>query len=536
MDSHPDAARGISTTDRRALFWACFTAIAATAAVFAVRGQVIGDWARDFGLTETQKGEILGVGLWPFAAAIVLVSLVADRIGYGKCLAFAFFCHMTSTLLLLFAKGYWWLYAGTFLVSIGNGSAQAIVDPLVASMYRHNKTSWLNILHASWPAGMVAGGIAGIALGVGGGLDWRWRIGMLLVPIALYGVLMLGRHFPVHERIEAGVSDHDMFRETGGIGLFLVLVFLFGEFARLLHLPWYVGTIAALVCAAAFGVYTRSVGQPMFLFLLVLMIPLATTELGTDSWITSLMEVPMKALSLNAGWVLIYTSLIMMILRFSAAPLVRWLSPLGILIASCVLATAGLIALSKATGLAILAAATLYGVGKSYLWPTVLGIVAERFPKGGALSLNAASAVGMMSVGVMGTVFLGLIQDRAIETRLRAESPALYYQVVSTKDSVLGSYRAVDPQRAATLAQADQETLADLTATASKGALATTAVFPATMLVAYLGLFLFFRARGGYRAIALNNPNEKPGAPAGSILNPADRGGAVRQPGKSSNP
>jgi MFS family permease len=342
MESNAAAAPGISNSDRRALFWACFTAIAATAAVFAVRGQVIGDWAREFGLTETQKGEILGVGLWPFAAAIVLVSMVADRIGYGKCLAFAFICHVGSTVLLLFAKGYWWLYAGTFLVSIGNGAAQAIADPVVASMYRHNKTTWLNILHASWPAGMVAGGLAAIALSSGQGLDWRWRIGMLLLPILLYGVLMLGHKFPVHERIEAGVSDREMFRETGAIGMFLVLVFLFGEFGRLLDQPWYAGVIASAICAATFGFYTRSLGRPMFLFLLVLMVPLATTELGTDSWITSLMETPMKAMALNAGWVLVYTSFIMMILRFCAAPVVKLLSPIGLLVVSCVLAAAGL--------------------------------------------------------------------------------------------------------------------------------------------------------------------------------------------------
>lgn len=510
----------ISTGDRRALFWACFTAIAATAAIFAVRGQVIGDWAREFGLTETQKGEILGVGLWPFAAAIVLVSMVADRIGYGKCLFFAFVCHVASTAILLFAKGYWWLYAGTFIVSVGNGAAQAIADPVVASMYRHNKTTWLNILHASWPAGMVAGGIAGIALGAGGGLDWRWRIGMLLIPIVLYGILMLGHRFPVHERIEAGVSDREMFRETGGIGLFLVLVFLFGEFGRLLALPWYAGPAAALVCAGAFGVAIRSAGRPMFLFLLLLMLPLATTELGTDSWITSLMEGPMKAMALNAGWVLVYTSLIMMILRFCAAPVVKALTPLGVLIASCVLAVIGLVALSRASGMAILLAATLYGIGKTYLWPTMLGIVAERFPKGGALSLNATSAVGMMSVGVMGTVFLGLIQDRAVETRLLAEQPALHGQVIASKQSVLGGYQAVDPEKVKTLAEADQAAIQKLTGEASKGALATTAVFPAAMFAGYVGLFLVFRARGGYRAIALTDH-----APDGTTP------GTPRQPG-----
>lgn len=504
-----DSSSTVSTADRRALFWACFMAIAATAAIFAVRGQVIGDWAHEFGLTETQKGEILGVGLWPFAAAIVLVSLVADRIGYGKCLFFAFSCHVASTVLLLFAKGYWGLYAGTFLASLGNGSAQAIADPLVASLYRHNKTTWLNILHASWPAGMVAGGIAGIALGVGGGLDWRWRIGMLLVPIVLYGILMLGHRFPVHERIEAGVSDREMFRETGAIGLLLVLVFLFGEFGRLLALPWYAGVLAALGCAGAFGAFTRSLGRPMFLFLLLLMIPLATTELGTDSWITSLMEGPMKAMALNAGWVLVYTSLIMMILRFSAAPVVKLLTPLGVLIVSCALAAAGLVALSHATGMAILLAATLYGCGKSYLWPTMLGIVAERFPKGGALAMNATSAVGMMSVGIVGTVFLGLIQDRAVETRLQAEQPALHQQVIISKHSVLGDYQAVDPDKVKHLDAAQQATIQELTGTASKQALTTTAIFPAALFVAYAGLFLIFRSRGGYRAVALAPPPTK---------------------------
>jgi hypothetical protein len=190
---------------------------------------------------------------------------------------------------------------------------------------------------------------------------------------------------------------------------------------------------------------------------------------------------------------------------------------------SCLLATAGLVALSKATGMAILAAATLYGIGKSYLWPTVLGIVAERFPKGGALSLNAASAVGMMSVGVMGTVFLGLIQDRAIETRLLHDNPALHEQVVSSKKSVLGSYQAVDPARVQSLAPSDQNALHEMTAAASKGALATTAIFPAAMLVAYLGLFLVFRARGGYRAIALGS----------TAVDPAAQGTNTRHSGQS---
>jgi len=163
----------------------------------------------------------------------------------------------------------------------------------------------------------------------------------------------------------------------------------------------------------------------------------------------------------------------------------------------------GLVVLSKASGMMILAAATLYGVGKTYLWPTMLGIVAERFPRGGALSLNATSAVGMMSVGVVGTVFLGLIQDTAIEGQLAQEQPALHEQVVAEKHSVLGSYQAVDPARIEDLGVEDKATIEALTESASKEALATIAIFPISMMVGYVVLFILFRRRGGYRAVHL---------------------------------
>ena len=49
------------------LFWGCFIALAATGFGFVARTQIISEWALEFNLTETQKGEILGVGFWPFA-------------------------------------------------------------------------------------------------------------------------------------------------------------------------------------------------------------------------------------------------------------------------------------------------------------------------------------------------------------------------------------------------------------------------------------------------------------------------------------
>ncbi len=114
----------------------------------------------------------------------------------------------------------------------------------------------------------------------------------------------------------------------------------------------------------------------------------------------------------HGGWILVYTSVIMMVLRFFAGPIVHKLSPLGLLILSCVLAIAGLLALSGAKGVAVIfAAATLYALGKTFFWPTMLGIVSEQTPRGGALTLNAISGIGMLAVGVLGFPYIGALQS-----------------------------------------------------------------------------------------------------------------------------
>jgi len=356
---------------------------------------------------------------------------------------------------------------------------------------------------------MVAAGIVGISIA---DMHWRWRIAMLLLPMVAYAALVFRRKFPVHERVAAGVSYKEMLKETGGIGMLLVLLMMFGEVGRVLGWHWGLSVGLAVGISVVYTWYTRSLGQPLFLFLLVVMIPLATTELGTDSWITELMKGPMKELGANAAWLLVYTSAIMMILRFCAGPIVKALSPLGLLLASSAIASVGLIALSKSAGVTILLAATLYGVGKTYFWPTMLGIVAEIFPRGGALSLNVTSAVGMMSVGVVGTVFLGLVQDNAIESRLRQDQPGLHAKLVVEKQSVVGAYQAVAPERVKDLPGDQQQIVNDLTVQANKGALATVALLPAAMFLGYLGLVILFRLRGGYRVVQLTKPGDQEGS------------------------
>ena len=110
------------------------------------------------------------------------------------------------------------------------------------------------------------------------------------------------------------------------------------------------------------------------------MIPLAITELSTDSWISSLMEPEMRGFGLQPGWVLVYTSAIVFVIRIFAGSIIHWLKPLPVLALASALAAAGLFMLSGAGGLALLAAATLYGVGKSFFWGTSLGCLFGTVP------------------------------------------------------------------------------------------------------------------------------------------------------------
>ncbi|HUH47689.1 MAG TPA: MFS transporter, partial [Arenibacter sp.] len=263
-------------------------------------------------------------------------------------------------------------------------------------------------------------------------------------------------------------------------------------------------------------------GRPILLFLCFIIMPLATTELGTDSWIQSIMQGIADSKGFDAGWVLIYTSAIMLVLRLFAGPILHRVSPLYLLVASCVLAIFGLYFLSVSTGWYIFAAATLYGLGKSFFWPTTLGIVAEQTPKGGALTLNAVSGIGMLTVGMLGAPIIGAFQsDSQIEQLAASQELAQIAPPVlltdgkvdlPLKDGTIYSiidFQTVDMEEFNALSETADDPgkidslVAELTAQGTQRALAKVIVFPVIMLACYLVLIFYFRSKGGYRPVEI---------------------------------
>lgn len=485
-----------------ALFWGCFIALIATSFGFIARVLTAGDWSAEFGLSETQVGEILGVGLWPFAISIVLFSLFIDKVGYKVAMFFGLVCHTLSTILIVTATGYWGLYLGTLVLALGSGTVEAYINPVVTTMFSKDKTKWLNILHAGWPGGLVVGGILAILLGTAVG--WRIKIGLILIPTVIYAFMLWNKRFPIQERVAAGISYMQMLKQVGGLGMLIIALMIFSELGRVAGFSTAIVYGLTALTAIGFGVYTKSLGRPLFIILLLIMMPLATTELGVDSWITELMNQEMTNLGQNAGWVLVYTSLIMMILRFNAGPIVHRINPLGLLAVSAFVAALGLIFLSKATGITILLAATLYGIGKTFFWPTTLGVVAEQFPEGGALTLNAVAGVGMLAVGIVGAPFMGNIQDQYMDKEVYTYNQEVHQQIMTEKTkSIFGDYNSLDEQKLATADQEVKDKVTEIQGASKKGALATIAYLPIFMLVCYIGLLLYFRTKGGYKAVEI---------------------------------
>jgi MFS family permease len=283
--------------------------------------------------------------------------------------------------------------------------------------------------------------------------------------------------------------------------------------------------IVIFAITIAFHLAVGSFGQPIFVILMLVMIPLAVTELGTDSWIANLMEEILKEGGVAQGaqygaWVLVYTSAIMFVLRFFAGPIVHRISPLGLLCACAAIAAVGLFWLSTAVGVAmIFAAATCYGVGKTFFWPTTLGVVAERFPKGGALTLNSIAGVGMLAAGILGAPLIGFVQDTGFASRVeRSADTELAQQFLTEEPWALGTYQALDKDewqglQAETNPEevenpdpalvAKRREVEELLKQSKQSALAKIAVLPCIMLACYIGLIIYFKSRGGYKAEVL---------------------------------
>lgn len=365
---------------RSRLFWIGVLTLFTAAMLFALRAGLTGDMRADIFAGVDNPGEAIGGAIGAaflgFGFTLFLVSPLLDALGIGNVLRGAGVCFLAGIGLVLASsvaadpsavERIFWL--GMLVQGIGWGAMEAAVNPLTTALYPSEKTHRLNVLHAWWPAGIIVGGLIGFAVS---SFDIPWRVAMAtaLVPAAGVLVLSLGLSFPPTERAAEGVSFRDMMLEI--------------------------------------------VRAPSFLLWLGAMLLTASIELGPGAWVDAALS---AKVGFNAVLLLVYVAGLMFVMRHFAGPLAHRLSNPGLLWVSSLLAMVGLFMMARAqTPALVIAAATVWGTGVCFLWPTMMASVSERYPRGGSWFIGLIGSAGAVAIYFLLPV-LGRIYDSAMAER-----------------------------------------------------------------------------------------------------------------------
>ncbi|NBV38891.1 MAG: hypothetical protein EBS00_04925, partial [Verrucomicrobia bacterium] len=360
-----------------------------------------------------------------------------------------------------------------------------VANPLVATVFPQNRTHYLNILHASWPLGMVVGAVASYALGHLG-FGWKGQLAFYLVPTAAYAIMFMGQSFPKSEAAAKGTSFGDMLKDVGILGAavasYLIAIFL----GNVIGNP-NIGYIVGGLIMVAVGVLTRfSIGSIILFILFVTHALVGAVELGTDGWIEAITG---NLFTADQGKILfIWTSLIMFALRFCTEFIEKKLgiSPIGLLLLSSALAFVGLQLASGMTS-----------------------VVGDRFPRSGAVAMSIMGGIGMLSAGLLGGPGLGYAKDRFTAENLpaqiveanKAEKPStfLFLKPVTAVDGA----KLEAAKKAGDQGTIEQKKIVWANQQGDRATLKADSYIPLTMAGIYLLLLLYFKSIGGYRAVKI---------------------------------
>lgn len=376
----PAIADGHDDANKRRLFVICVCALVTTSMSFILRGGIAQNLQTDYfdaidkAHAAGMVGSALGAVFLTFALTLGFGSALIDAVGMRNVLLICAGSFISGTTLVItadkIASGsavFTVVWIGMLLAGIGWGCSEAVINPLTTTLYPDDKTHKLNVLHAWWPGGIIIGGVLGEVVRAAD-LSWRIKFAFIMAPAALLLVLLAGSKFPKTERAAAGISAKDM--------------------------------LLAIV-------------KPGFLVWFLAMFLTSASELVPGQWVDFTLT---RTIGMQGIWLLIYVAGLMFVMRHFAGTLVHKLSSVGLLWVSSLLAGIGLVLLSIADSPVMgFLAATVWGTGVCYMWPTMLAAAAERYPRGGAFAMGMIGSAGSLSI----LFFLPFIGSRFDETAAR---------------------------------------------------------------------------------------------------------------------
>ncbi|MEA5425872.1 MFS transporter [Arcicella lustrica] len=393
--------------NRDKLFLGSCFALITTAMAFGIRAGVLTQLGVEFNLSSQELGYVNQMAFLGFPIAMIIGGPLYNALGPKKIIWVAFVTHVLGLIMTIFSGGFWTLLISTFFVGFGNGTVEAACNPMISDMYEGNeKTKMLNRFHMWFPGGIVIGSLLSQFM-TSANMGWQLQIGAILVPAVIYAFLFFGQAFPASQD-EGAVSTGENF---------------------------------------------KAMLSPLYIFMLACMALTAISEFGPEQWIGPILgkagASPMIILALVTG--------LMAVGRYFAGPIVHSINPTGVLLASAIFATIGVVLMSQATGPMVYVSAVIFAIGVCYFWPTMIGFVAENLPRTGAFGLSIMGGMGMFSTSIFQPI-IGAWLDG--ETAKAAEA------------GLTGD--------AAELA-AGQATLQNM------------AIFPIILIAAFIGLYLYKR-------------------------------------------
>lgn len=411
-----DEASGFTINRNRLFLLSCLSLIV-TAMTFAIRAGILTQLSDEFALSDMQLGWVNSMAFLGFPLAMVLFGFLYNKLGPRLIMILAFVGHLLGLVLTIFAGGFLGLLISTFFIGFANGSVEAACNPLVADLYKDEKTKWLNRFHVWFPGGIVIGAVVSYIM-TNMGIGWQPQIAIMLLPTVIYGYMVFTTAFPDLPKVEKAV-DLDVMNIVLMAAVFGLLILIGTPNAIVTSLPGAIILPLLLAMALTYILvlrWTKSHRDALLaLVLMIIMSVTATSELGTQQWVDRILGAQLGGIPGQAMIILGMVTGIMAVGRYFAGPLIHALNPLGVLLMSAVLTTLGLFLMSSASGAMVYVSAIVFAVGVCYFWPTMIGVTAQYVPRSGALGMSLVGAAGMFALTIWNPIIGGWI-DSARQT------------------------------------------------------------------------------------------------------------------------
>lgn len=316
------------------------------------------------GLTGEQLGRISAFTFAGLVGGILFTGPLADRWG-GKLFSILGTLLIGVGLALLgISPGYSMVLVAVFVMGLGAGVLDMVLSPIVAALQPDSRATALNWLHSFYGIGTVITVLVG-TLAFRLGIGWR-TISLTLVPVPLLVALgFLNVDLPplISDKVGERTALRDLCRNSSFLAV-NVAIFLGGAL-----------------------------------------------ELGLAQWLPAYAEMSLGFSKWTGSISLLFFSAAMALGRILAGLIGRRVDSIRLMLGCCWTSVVLFLLACFAPWSAVaLAASVAVGLAGSCLWPTTLGVAADRFPQGGATMFGLLAAFGNLG-GILMPWLIGVTAD-----------------------------------------------------------------------------------------------------------------------------